>query len=66
MFDQAYVISGGSGGPENSTWTAVLWIQQNAFSGFYGVAAAGSFLLFVLIFLATILVRLFIREDKVY
>lgn len=31
MFDQAYIFSGGSGGPENSTLTIALLIYRNAF-----------------------------------
>jgi multiple sugar transport system permease protein len=58
VFDQAFVMSQGSGGPENSTMTAVLYIYNQAFTnGFYGVAAAASFVLFVFIFVTTLLVR---------
>jgi multiple sugar transport system permease protein len=58
IFDQAFVYSGGSGGPFYATTTAVLYIYRTAFSiGFYGVAAAGSFILFMVIFIATLGVR---------
>ncbi|GAC1427869.1 MAG: sugar ABC transporter permease [Chloroflexota bacterium] len=58
IFDQAFIMSGGSGGPERSTTTAVLYIYQNAFeNGYYGVAAAASFVLFAFIFVATLVVR---------
>lgn len=64
IFDQAYILSQGSGGPENSTMTAVLYIYNRSFGdGFYGPAAAASFVLFLLIFLLTFGVRRFFREE---
>ena len=64
IFDQAFVLSQGTGGPESSTMTAVLYLYNTAFKdGFYGVAAAGSFLLFAFIFVATISVRRLIGEE---
>jgi ABC-type sugar transport system permease subunit len=58
IFDQAFILSNGSGGPNYSTTTAVLYIYNQAFgNGFYGVAAAASFVLFIGIFAATLLVR---------
>lgn len=65
IFDQAFIVSQGSGGPEYSTMTAVLYIYNNAFANsFYGVAAAASFALFAFIFVATILVRRLIGEES--
>jgi len=64
VFDQAFVMSQGSGGPENATMTAVLYIYNMAFtSGFYGVAAAASFALFCVIFVATLVVRRVLGEE---
>lgn len=64
IFDQAFILSQGSGGPENSTMTAVLYIYNQAFGNdFYGVAAAASFVLFAFIFAATIIVRRLIGEE---
>ncbi|MGI8967518.1 MAG: carbohydrate ABC transporter permease [Chloroflexota bacterium] len=64
IFDQAFLLSQGTGGPENSTLTAVLYIYNNAFQNhFYGVAAAASFFLFAFIFAATLVVRRFIGEE---
>ncbi len=63
IFDQAFILSQGSGGPENSTMTVVLYIYTMAFTnGYYGVAAATSFVLFCFIFVATLLVRRFIEQ----
>jgi multiple sugar transport system permease protein len=62
IFDQAFILSGASGngigGPQYSTMTAVLYVYTSAFqSQYYGVAAAGSFVLFAFIFVATLGVR---------
>jgi multiple sugar transport system permease protein len=58
IFDQAFVLSNGTGGPDNSTMTAVLYIWINAFNySSYGIAAAASFVLFMFIFAATLGVR---------
>jgi multiple sugar transport system permease protein len=65
IFDQAFILSQGSGGPNYSTETAVLYIYQSAFrDSFYGVAAAASFVLFAFIFLATILVNRLIGGEE--
>ena len=47
LFDQSYIFSGGSGGPNNSTLTVVLLIYQYAFKnmGTMGYAAALAFAL---------------------
>jgi multiple sugar transport system permease protein len=55
MFDQAFIISGGTGGPLNSTTTIALLIYQFIFSyGQVGLGAAATVFLFVLVLLATI------------
>jgi len=65
IFDQAFILSGGSGGPDYSTTTAVLYIYNNAFkNSYYGVAAAASFMLFAFIFAATLLVRRLIGGEE--
>jgi multiple sugar transport system permease protein len=64
IFDQAFVLSQGSGGPENATMTAVLYIYNMAFTnGYYGVAAAASFVLFCFIFVATLVVRRLLQQE---
>jgi multiple sugar transport system permease protein len=64
IFDQAFVMSQGSGGPENATMTAVLYIYNQGFTnGLYGVAAAASFVLFAFIFVATLIVRRLFGEE---
>jgi multiple sugar transport system permease protein len=65
IFDQAFILSQGGGGPQNSTMTAVLYIYNTAFGqNLYGVAAAASFMLFAIIFIATLLARRLIGEES--
>lgn len=68
VFDQAFVISNGSGGPEKSTLTAVFYIYQQAFkeTGRMGVAAAGAVVLLVVILVVTLLQRFIIRSEQDY
>ncbi|WP_420844021.1 carbohydrate ABC transporter permease [Lactococcus allomyrinae] len=55
MFDQAYIFSGGTGGPANSTLTVSLLIFQYAFgtNNQMGYAAVLAILLAVIIFIVT-------------
>lgn len=65
MFDQAYVISNGSGGPLNSTMTVVLDIVDKAFKDMQmGYAASMGFVLFAIILILTLIQHYFFgRED---
>lgn len=59
VFDQAYIVSGGTGGPNYSTLTAVLYLYRTAFYEVkFGYAAAMGVLLFLIIFAFTLLQRL--------
>lgn len=55
MFDQAYIFSGGSGGPSNSTLTIALMIYQYAFGQLntMGYAAALAIVLAIIIFIVS-------------
>lgn len=55
MFDQAYIFSNGSGGPNNSTLTLSLLIYQNAFGQMptMGFAAALAVVLAIIIFIVS-------------
>ncbi|MBA2877693.1 carbohydrate ABC transporter permease [Anoxybacillus ayderensis] len=68
LFDQSYIFSGGSGGPNNATLTVVLLIYQYAFKslGTMGYAAALAFALAIVILLATWLQRKFSKEESLY
>ena len=58
VFDQAFIVSGGTGGPVYSTYTAVLYIYNEAFkSSNFGVAASAGVVLFVAILLLTVIQR---------
>jgi multiple sugar transport system permease protein len=64
LFDQSYIFSGGSGGPNNATLTVVLLIYQAVFRDLQlGYGAAIAFLLALVIVTATLVQRwLFGRE----
>lgn len=68
LFDQSYIFSAGSGGPNNSTLTVVLLIYQYAFKnmGTMGYAAALAFVLAVIILIATLIQRKFSKEESLY
>ncbi|WP_199426441.1 carbohydrate ABC transporter permease [Thermaerobacillus caldiproteolyticus] len=68
LFDQSYIFSSGSGGPNNSTLTVVLLIYQYAFKtlGTMGYAAALAFALAIIILVATLLQRKFSKEESLY
>lgn len=58
LFDQSYIFSAGSGGPNNSTLTLVLLIYQYAFRSLdVGYAAALALMLAVVILAATLIQR---------
>lgn len=59
VFDQAYIVSRGSGGPDYSTLTAVLYLYRVAFTDVrFGYAAAVGLVLFAVIFALTLVQRL--------
>lgn len=62
LFDQSYIFSNGSGGPNNSTLTIVLLIYQYAFNSLdIGYSAALAFILAGIILLVTLIQRCFFR-----
>jgi multiple sugar transport system permease protein len=68
LFDQSYIFSAGSGGPNNSTLTVVLLIYQYAFKnlGTMGYAAALAFALAIVILVAALIQRKFSKEESLY
>jgi ABC-type sugar transport systems, permease components len=65
LFDQAYIFSNGSGGPNNSTLTVVLLIYQYAFKNLdMGYAAALAVMLAAVIMLITVIQRRLFGEEK--
>ena len=65
LFDQSFIFSGGTGGPNNSTLTVVLLVYQYAFENFgtMGCAAALAFILAIVILIATLIQRRLMKED---
>lgn len=65
IFDQAYIISNGSGGPDNSTLTVALSMYQYAFktNGTMGYAAAIAVVLAIVIFVFTMIAKKLQNEE---
>ncbi|MGL5357371.1 MAG: carbohydrate ABC transporter permease [Cetobacterium sp.] len=64
VFDQAYVISGGTGGPLDSTSTVVLYLFNAGFRDFkMGYASAIAFVLFGIIFTLTMIQKFLFKES---
>lgn len=68
MFDQAYIFSNGTGGPQNSTLTVALMVYQYAFSllNDMGLASAVAIILAIAIILASLLANRANRSEKLY
>src|SRR5436190_5723843 len=65
IFDQAYIVSRGTGGPDYATYSAVLYIFNTAIQDAkLGLAAAAGVVLFVVIFLFTIVQWLFFGRQE--
>ncbi|MDA0209290.1 MULTISPECIES: sugar ABC transporter permease [Desertifilum] len=65
LFDQSYIFSGGSGGPNNATLTFVLLIYQYAFKNLdIGYAAALALVLALIIMLVTAIQRRLFKDEK--
>ena len=66
VFDQMYIVSGGSGGPNYSTLTVVLYMYQTAISDLrWGYAATIGVVLFLIIFVFTLVQRLLFGRAEV-
>lgn len=65
VFDQQFIASGGTGGPNNATQTAVLYIFREAFQAFdFGIAAAAGVVIFIGIFALTVFQRLTVGRGE--
>lgn len=65
VFDQVYVISGGDGGPLNSTLSVVLDIFNKGFKTMQmGYASAMAFVLFAIILLLTLIQNYFLGREE--
>jgi multiple sugar transport system permease protein len=66
VFDQAFLVSNGSGGPNYSTLTVVLYLYRTAIADVrFGYAAAIGIALFLLIFTLTLIQRLLFGKAEV-
>ena len=66
LFDQAFIVSNGTGGPNYSTLSAVLYLYRTAFYEVkFGYAAAMGVLLFLIIFAFTLVQRFTIGRTEV-
>jgi multiple sugar transport system permease protein len=66
LFDQAFIVSSGKGGPAYSTETAVLYLYQTAINDqYWGYAAAIGMALFAIIFLLTLIQRLLFGKAEI-
>lgn len=64
VYDQAYVVSQGTGGPLDSTMTVVLYLTRMGFREFkMGQACAVAFILFGIIFALTVLQKKLFGEE---
>jgi multiple sugar transport system permease protein len=65
LFDQSYIFSGGSGGPNNATLTIVLLIYQYAFKSLdMGYALALTLMLAFVIMSVTLIQRTLFKEES--
>lgn len=63
LFDQSYIFSGGTGGPNNATLTVVLLVYQAVFRNLQlGYGSAIAFLLAAVIIITTLIQRQFVKE----
>lgn len=68
LFDQAFIFSNGSGGPENSTLTVALLIWRNAFgqNNTMGFATAIAIVLAAIIFIVSFIANKLNKSDSLY
>ena len=68
VFDQAFIISNGTGGPNNSTLTFSLVVYQYAFQviGTMGYASALAIILALILFTVSMISRRLNKEETIY
>ena len=65
LFDQAFIASNGTGGPNYATTTPIFYIYNEAFHNYdFGVAAAAGVIYFVIIFFLTVVQRLTVGRQE--
>jgi multiple sugar transport system permease protein len=64
-FDQVYVLTGGHGGPQSSTYVFGIMLFQNAFAfGDVGYASALAWVMFAILLVITVLQLRFSRRNS--
>lgn len=68
LFDQAYLMTNGQGGPADSTMTVVLYVYKNAFGGYFrmGYASALAMILLIVILILTYVQKRWFGEEVRY
>jgi multiple sugar transport system permease protein len=65
IFDQNFLVSNGTGGPNYASYTPVLYIYRAAFTSFdFGLAAAAGVVFFAIIFVLTLVQRLTVGRPE--
>lgn len=65
LFDQVFIISGGSGGPGESTMTVILKVYQTAFRDLrFGYASSMAFILLIVILAVTLVQKKIFEGDE--
>lgn len=65
VFDTAFIVSGGNGGPDGATMTAVFYLYTEAFKkDQMGYASAAAFILFGIILILTLIQKKFFDEKE--
>lgn len=65
VFDQQFIVSGGAGGPNYSTYTPIFYIYQAAFLNYdFGIAAAAGIVFTIIIFVLTVGERLTVGRQE--
>lgn len=65
VFDQQFIISGGAGGPNYSTFTPILYIYNAAFQNYdFGIAAASGVVFFALVLVLTVFERFTVGRQE--
>jgi len=66
MFDVPQILTNGSGGPDRTSMTAIMYLNKHLFSKNYGMAGAISVILFIITCVLSVFVFKFVTQDSNY
>jgi len=66
MFDVPQILTNGSGNPDRTSMTAIMYLNKHLFSKNYGMAGAVSVILFIITCVLSVFVFKFITQDSDY